>query len=265
MGDPATNACSCSKDGDEADEECSATCSALARDLAHRYSFDGTGTTVDDTVGVAHGVVVNGALAGAGALTLTGGQSDQYVDLPNGIVSDFTNATLEVWVTWSGGEPWQRIFDFGTTNLGIEGTREVGRTYLMLTPYSLDSSSVRLTYQLEALTSQVVIDGSGPLPAGTMVHLVAVVDDDNDTMALYQDGRRLGCATFSGHLSSIDDVNSWFGRSQWATDPSLGGVFHEVRIYRAAITDLAVRTSFAAGPDPSFLQAVPQGARQTPK
>jgi hypothetical protein len=179
--------------------------------------------------------------------------SDQYVDLPNGILSELTNATLEAWVTWNGGEPWQRVFDFGTTNVGEEGTRADGRTYLMLTPQALDSETVRLAYQLETLTAQVVIDGSAPLPVGTMVHLVSIVDDDNDTMALYQDGRLVGCAAFPAHLSSIDDVNSWFGRSQWVVDPSLSGVLHEMRIYRSAIAELAVRTSFAAGPDPSFL------------
>jgi hypothetical protein len=40
--------------------------------LLHRYSFDGTGTTVTDSVGTAHGSLVGGAkLDGSGVLTLT--------------------------------------------------------------------------------------------------------------------------------------------------------------------------------------------------
>src|SRR4051794_35764219 len=58
--------------------------------LIHRYSFDTSATTNDDTlvrdsVGNAHGVLKGGAtLDGAGHATLDG--RDDYVDLPNGLV-----------------------------------------------------------------------------------------------------------------------------------------------------------------------------------
>ena len=78
--------------------------------LLHRYSFDGTGTAVTDSVGAAHGTVVNAQLSGSGTVVLGGGTTDQYVDLPNGIVSSLTNATFEAWITWDGGNGWQRVF-----------------------------------------------------------------------------------------------------------------------------------------------------------
>ena len=74
------------------------------------------------SVGTAHGTVVNTQLSGNGSVTLTGATGSQYVGLPSGIVSQLTNATLEVWVTWNGGGGWQRIFDFGdSVGHGNEG------------------------------------------------------------------------------------------------------------------------------------------------
>jgi len=42
-------------------------------------------------------------LTGTGSLVLAGGTTDQFVDLPNGIIKSLTNATFEVWLTWAGG------------------------------------------------------------------------------------------------------------------------------------------------------------------
>ena len=85
--------------------------------LIHRYSFDGEGTQVVDSVGSADGSLQNGAvLDGAGHVTLDG--KDDYVNLPNGLLSGLTDATLVAWLAWSGGPEWQRVFDFGSTDAG---------------------------------------------------------------------------------------------------------------------------------------------------
>jgi hypothetical protein len=239
--------------GGSDDDGCDATCNGLTQDLVHRYRFDGIGTVVEDSVGQADGTAVNVFLAGTGALLLAGGATDQYVDLPNGIASAFPNATFEVWVTWSGGMPWQRIFDFGTTVSGLEGTQGDGKIFLMLTPLSAEHPAMRLAFGPADLPLQHVVDGSEALPAGVMTHLAGVIDDDSDTMVLYRNGAVVGCADFPDHLSSLEDVNAWLGRSQWARDPAFGGVLHEFRIYRAALTPRQVLTSSRAGPDPAFL------------
>src|SRR6266542_1829695 len=72
--------------GDDAGCSNATLCSILKSALVHRYSFDGTGTVATDSVGAAHGTVVNAELAGDGTVVLDGASSDQYVDLPNGIV-----------------------------------------------------------------------------------------------------------------------------------------------------------------------------------
>ncbi|HWZ91070.1 MAG TPA: hypothetical protein VNW92_19550 [Polyangiaceae bacterium] len=64
--------------------------------LIHRYSFSGEGTRVVDSVSGADGVLMAGAtLDGAGHAALDG--LDDYVDLPNGLVSSLHDATLLTW------------------------------------------------------------------------------------------------------------------------------------------------------------------------
>ncbi|HEU4577657.1 MAG TPA: hypothetical protein VFS67_05350, partial [Polyangiaceae bacterium] len=91
-----------------------ADCDLLRSALVHRYSFDGSGAAVLDSAGDAHGSVQDGQLSGTGELALDG--DDQFVDLPNGIVSALQSATFEAWVDWAGGSRWQRIFDFGDSD-----------------------------------------------------------------------------------------------------------------------------------------------------
>lgn len=97
----------------EIDDGTSAGCEGLKPLLSHRYRFDGSGAVASDTVGSADGQVINTSLTGDGVLHLAGGTTNQYVSLPAGIVSSLSNVTIEAWMTWHGGNPWQRLFDFG--------------------------------------------------------------------------------------------------------------------------------------------------------
>ena len=101
--------------------------SSLHGALIHRYSFndaagDATGAVLTDSVGGAHGVVQGaGAVFTGSGLDLPGGGSGTaaYGDLPNNLVSVHSSVTFEGWVTIDGGgNPWARIFDFGSTNPG---------------------------------------------------------------------------------------------------------------------------------------------------
>ncbi len=65
--------------------------------------------------------------------------------------------------------------------------------------------------------------------------------------------KAVGGQAFSGALASLDDVNCWLGRSQYAADPELTGTFHDFRVYDAALTPSQIAASFAGGPDPAFL------------
>jgi len=247
-------------------------CEALRSALVHRYRFEGTGTTVTDSVGSANGTVMGGAtLDGSGELTLVGGSAYQpdFVDLPNGIVSALADATFETWLVWNGGEPWQRVFDFGdamtpTCTYGGAAAPEgqpgaCGRTYLyLLMSTDADEGTVIRTAFMkqpgEHPDDRIALGGPRA-PTRVELHLAVVVDDTLNRIQLYVDGAPAGSMAFPDHLSDLHDINNWLGRSQFADDAAQGfdGRYLEFRIYDAALSAAELATSFAEGPDPAFL------------
>lgn len=240
----------------EAPSATKADCHTLESLLVHRYDFEGSGTSVKDRVGVAHGAVARGStlskLDGKGVVLLGGGDVGAYVDLPNGLVSSLKNATLEAWVTWGGGTSWQRIFDFGDSTASVpENNQASGKTYLFLTPKS-GAGVVSVAFSLSGVAQEIDVNGAAVLPQ-SLRQVVAVVDDDGDKLLLYVDGVKAGEHAWTAHLSQINDVNAWLGRSQYANDSELNAVYHEFRVYGAALSAAQVAAAFEAGTDPSFL------------
>lgn len=245
----------------DADTAQLASCTGLENALVHRYDFEGTGTVVTDRVGTSHGSVKGGAsvsqVDGKGAVELAGGAAGSYVDLPNGVLSALTNATLEAWVTWGGGNAWQRIFDFGdSTNATPEDNPANGKSYLFLTPATDTGAGgvMRAVYSLTggAAAAETRLDASTAM-AQVLTHVALVVDSTGGKLILYMDGKSVGEQTYAGDLGSINDVNCWLGRSQYNADPEMTGIFHDFRIYKAALSPLQIATSFAGGADPAFL------------
>jgi len=134
-----------------------ASCLPLQDAIVHRYSFE---NDANDSVGTSHGTLVGGATIAGGALTLAGGTSGQYLDLPNGLVSSLTNATLEAWVTWTGsaGGMWQRVFDFGSSTMA-EGQAGNGNKYLFLSTVNF-----RACYTSATPPSEIFADSGAPFP-----------------------------------------------------------------------------------------------------
>jgi hypothetical protein len=236
-------------------------CASLKQALVHRYDFEGTGVAVMDRVGTAHGSVQGGAtlstINGKGVVNLAGGVTGAYVDLPNRLLSTLTSATLEAWVTWGGGDPWQRIFDFGdSTDAVPEDNPANGQSYLFLTPMTDVNSGggMRAVYSVSggSVAAETRLEGTRAMPT-LLAQVVVVVDTGAGQLRLFVDGASAGQQAFSGALSSINDVNAWLGRSQYNADPELSGTFHDFRVYNAALTAAQIATSFGLGPDPTFL------------
>jgi hypothetical protein len=220
-------------------------CDALTSAIVHRYSFAGSAAAVIDSAGNADGSVQNGQLSGTGEVALNG--DDQFVDLPNGIVSQLQSATFEAWVDWAGGGQWQRIFDFGSSD-DVEGTPRLGATYLFLTPRAT-GNSVRVTFSSAGANAEVVVDSTNQLPADGEHHVAVVVDAQGHTLRLYIDGALAGSTAFQNQLSELSDVNNWLGQSQFSTDPLFEGSLLEFRIYGAALSAGQIALSFDLGPD----------------
>jgi hypothetical protein len=248
----------CGCDLDEPDSGASVSCDDLTGALVHRYPFNGSGVTINDVKGTANGLLINASLTGTGACTLTVGTNEQYVDLPNGILSALTDATIEIWVAWDGVGNWTRNFDFGNTTTMPEGSQGSGSTMAFLTPRHTDAGGVmRLTYSVTGSSGQTVLNATTALPSDGVHHVAAVFDDTGNTMRLYLDGQPEGSVAFNGTLGGVNgitDINNWLGRSQYNVDPELGGTVHEARIYNAALTDEQIAFSFAQGQNPAFLE-----------
>lgn len=233
-----------------------ADCHSLEAALIHRYDFEGTGTKVIDRVGDADGSIARGStltkVDGRGVVLFGGGDQGTYVDLPNQLISVLTSVTLEAWITWGGGNKWQRIFDFGCSDAG-ENNVGMGKSYLFLTPLS-DANEVEVTFSTNGSSSpDHVTIGSGPPLLQELSQVVVVASSTDNVIRLYVNGAKRGEAAWIGELSTIEDVNNWLGRSQFGQDPELNGIFHDFRIYDQALTDAQIAASFIGGPDPSFL------------
>jgi hypothetical protein len=245
----------------EGGPKCSAECKLRFDDsLAHRYEFNGTGVDAIDSIGGAEGkgTVIKTKLTGSGDLVLAGGTSDQYVDLPNGLIRGLSSVTVEIWVSWTGKSPRQRLFDFGYN--GGDDMRGMGTSYLYATPRNGTGTGSDATGNFAAYLNftrtagdtgeDTVLQGTGPLSMGIMHQVAVVFDGSADTFLLYLDGTIVDTAThITGMLAQIDDRNMWIGRANFPEE-SLQATVHEFRIYNDALTEAAVSASYAAGPDP---------------
>jgi hypothetical protein len=230
-------------------------CSELRGAIRNLYTFDAEGTRVVDSRGGADGVLLDlddtSALDGlqrSGRLRLDGQGS--YVDLPDGLISSLDDATFEAWVTWRGGDPWARIFDFGDNG----GTPVDGVTYLFLTPSSATGRAVRVAYSLAGPLAETVVEGDAALPIhaapddNTPDHVAVVIDRSNASMHLYSNGVEVASRTQSPDLGALNDVNNWLGRSNYLVDPPLSALLIEFRIYARALTAAQILSSYQAGP-----------------
>lgn len=212
--------------------------------LTHRYGFEGLGVYPPDALGGDPAYVYNGGLSGSGFVRLDG---TQYVSLPNGILSSTPDKTLEAWLTWRGGLPWQRIFDFGVSDAG-EFNQGNGASYLFLAASS-DEGVMAVAYSQAGYENEIRLAGKAPCPSDALVHVAVVVDSTRNVLSLYRDGALEAETVLSQRLASINDVNLWLGRSQYATDPNLDADITEFRVYDQVLGPAELALSHQLGPD----------------
>ncbi len=219
----------------------SEACPVLEQSLAHRYSFEGTGTTAVDSVAGADGEIHNQRLDGSGALELDG--SNVYVDLPPGMMSVFSQATFDMWVRWDGGIADQRILNFGTRS----STGNVPPTFLSLTPRN-DDDQMSAGFRSSEGSGQY-LDLDTPLPQDVTQHLTLVVDGIEQLLALYIQGELVETDSTEHQLSNLEDGTNWLGRALYSGYPLYRGAIYEFRIHDAALTEDQVALSHELGPD----------------
>jgi hypothetical protein len=151
--------------------------------------------------------------------------SNQYVDLPDGLVSACTDFTWAGWVNLAANPNWGRLFDFGSgtaTNMFLT-TRAGGAT-------------LRFAIKLNNGAEQQISYGIN-LALNQWRHVAVVLS--GNTGRLYLDGIQVAQNT-SITLNPINlgtTTNDWLGRSQYTADPFLNGTLDDVRISCRAYGD----------------------------
>lgn len=208
----------------------------LGLGLVAFYRFDETGGTsaADSSGNNRTATLVGGATFSTGlqnnAVTMNG--SNEYVSLPNGIVSGLMSFSICAWFNLSAGTAWSRIFDFGT------GTT----AYMFLTPNSGVGVRFGITIggngQEQQMKAPALATGSWQQVAVTLAA---------NTGTLYVNGAQVAQNTSMtlnpANLGST--TQSWLGRSQFAGDPYLNGQIDNLRIYDRALTAAEVQTLYA--------------------
>ncbi|MFD0895584.1 PQQ-dependent sugar dehydrogenase [Luteolibacter ambystomatis] len=240
-----------------------------------------SGQTFTDTIGGMPVVLKgNGATLSGSAVTLPGNTTGNqpastisaYLDLPNGIVSAHNSITFEAWATPLSSKNYQRLFDFGRGNLttgtdavtgeindsGAAPGASAGYDNLVL---SLNVAGNLGTHRLEGQINNgaaIFTDSAAATTAGTEYHYVLVVEDGGGTYGAsgsqarwYRNGILQNSLSLPYHLSQMQDVNNWIGRSQYTGDSNSNLSLNELRIYNRALGASEILASYNAGADPS--------------
>lgn len=215
---------------------------ASAQTLAHRYSFfnlaNGS-TNVADSVGAA-----NGSLKGAAAITggqlVLNGASGCYANLPGGLITGDSAVTVEAWANYGTLVANCYLFSFGNT----DGSGD-GEDYIFCAPDAarITISGVDPGYDGEQNAA------CGGWSGLTNLHIVAVFNPPARSMALYTNGVLAGVNNaVTTTLGSVNDVDSYIGKSLYTADPYAPIKVAELRIYNGPLTPQQIALDAAAGP-----------------
>ena len=213
---------------------------AAAPTLVHRYSFsDANGSTnvLDSISGpVWDGMVMtndfstNAGINAPGSFTGTALQlvasNLNFVQLPSGILSNYTALTIEGWVTAQTLPANSMYYAFGGTETNGLGTNYIFgslvRDYTAIT-------AVNPGY----LGEQGTAGGRPSLPLNTPIHFTAVYDPPAGYIALYTNGVLVSVnGAVTDPLSVVSPVKAYIGRSLYFGDPYASLTLDEFRIYK---------------------------------
>ncbi len=146
---------------------------------------------------------------------------DFAVTLPDDhVLGSLTDMTIALWIYWSGGDNWQRIFDFGNDT----------SQYLFLTP---KSGSNTLRFAIKDGGSEQILETSR-LSSDTWLHVAIVLDGDEGR--LYVDGSLADTGDVDIDPADFAPQMNYLGDSQYEADPLYEGLLDELRFYNYALS-----------------------------
>ena len=210
--------------------------------LVHRYSFSETsGTTVADSVG---GSAWNGTLPQGG--TFTGNQLmldsslQQYIQLPTGILSNYTQVTLEAWVTITNQLP-SKCFLFGFGNV----IGNSGYDYIFCQP-----QNGRIAITGSNYSGEQNANSGADFSYHTNLHITAVFNPPAGYLALYTNGVLAAKNTaVTVPFTSVSNLVSYLGRSLYSGDSYFSANWDEFRIYSGAMLPAEIAATQLLGTD----------------
>jgi autotransporter-associated beta strand protein len=236
------------------------------------------GTTNLDLISGAPAIVRGvGATYTGKALRIPGGTTGNtaansiaaYIDLPNGIISSRTNITIEIWATPLSAPNWARILDFGRTTeagngapgewTGLPGTPAPGGTsssddIMLSAAIGTDINAQRFEAKLNGAAT--TLDSGIATAAGVPQHYAITFTDGVGAFGAaggrwqwFRDGDAVAYLDVSNHLTAIEDVNNWLGRSLWSGDSMANCDYAEVRISSVAMSRDQIFANYALGPN----------------
>lgn len=214
--------------------------------LIHRYSFEGTGTVATDSIGGSDGDIIGATLSGNGAVVMSGARGE-YVDLPNGIISELTDVTVVTWTNWVDGAAYGRVFDFGSNENG-EGEGTTGRSYMAVLPKTGFENQAK-----PGLGAEFKVPGFPTVQLASTENMkdrgaqISLVFQGGVSASLYIDSNLLATKPTAIKPSDIDDRNNWIGQSQYKDNPAYEGGFEEFRIYNVALNACQLHTLLVNG------------------
>jgi outer membrane protein assembly factor BamB len=204
----------------------------LRKPPVHRYSFNGTGKHIKDSLGKSHGVLKAttemAKLDGKGKLILT---AKDQVSLPPGMLKGLRDASLEFWIAPTAKEyKWSAPVFFGN---GPD------RFYYCFRTLTLHRAEISVNGHNEDIQQRV------PTEPGTWMHVVVAYDHDGadgkPQLICYRNGRLAGKLETGLKLTEVEDNDNRLG--------AFDGIYDEVRVYDYALSLPEVMSTYEAGPD----------------
>lgn len=152
-------------------------------------------------------------------------ENNDWVDLPDGILSNAENFTVAMWVNPEETREWARLFDFGTSS---------NNGYMMFCP---SDSNGKTTYAITQTTYTAEQNVSiEPIREGEWSHIA--VTQDGDKVGVYINGKAAVETTMTLALKNSigENAKHYIGRSQYEADPKFKGEVMDLRINDKALT-----------------------------
>ncbi|MGO4730158.1 immunoglobulin-like domain-containing protein [Paenibacillus sp. 2KB_22] len=205
--------------------------------ILHYDMNDIDGATVVDQTGNFNGKWMNPSKAewistqDAGVLSFTGGTTNSYVELPQGVLDGLTDITVSSIVNWSGKNAAEWLYALGRPNSNTH--------YTYFTPRYNANGLARLGIATNAWNNESSTSTTG-LKNNEWKVVTTVVSGTDGTLTLYIDGVAVASGSTNGmtleQIKNISGSSGTIGKSFYPADPYFGGLIADFQIYDGAMT-----------------------------